>query len=202
MVRVKTESKRAQLMKAAKEIFLEVGFDRTLMTNISERAKCSKGTLYSYFSSKEELFFEVVIGQADLQTMTLFNESEFDREVSIEKFLSAFGLRFLSTLYSPDFLARRRLALSDKASPGARRIVYERGIRRYEEKLAYLLERRMERGDLKEKDAHVAAAQLCGLLESELLLKFLLGIELDTSASALETLVERAVSTFLNGYHI
>ena len=61
-MRIKTEAMRLTLLEAATAVFLEHGFERALMSEISNRAGCSKGTLYSYFKSKEDLFFEAVMG--------------------------------------------------------------------------------------------------------------------------------------------
>ena len=39
---------------------MELGYERTSMSEIAARLGGSKATLYSYFPSKEELFFGVV----------------------------------------------------------------------------------------------------------------------------------------------
>ncbi|MGB8778804.1 MAG: helix-turn-helix domain-containing protein, partial [Nitrososphaeraceae archaeon] len=39
--------------------FSKYGYDRTRMDDIADTAKLSKGTLYLYFKSKEELFYAI-----------------------------------------------------------------------------------------------------------------------------------------------
>lgn len=49
-----------QLIKAALEAFSEHGFNAAKLDDIAQRAGVSKGTIYLYFASKEELFKAVV----------------------------------------------------------------------------------------------------------------------------------------------
>jgi AcrR family transcriptional regulator len=49
-----------EILKAALEAFTEHGFEATRLDDVAERAGIVKGTIYLYFSSKEELFVEVV----------------------------------------------------------------------------------------------------------------------------------------------
>jgi AcrR family transcriptional regulator len=50
---------REQLLDAAEEVFARKGFHATTLREISERAEFSVGSVYSFFSSKEELFTEI-----------------------------------------------------------------------------------------------------------------------------------------------
>ncbi len=51
--------KRLRLVTAATAVFAEKGYASTRVADISERAGVGKGTVYEYFSSKEELLFAV-----------------------------------------------------------------------------------------------------------------------------------------------
>ncbi len=51
-------NKREQILQAAMEKFLEKDFYQVTITEIAARAGVGKGTIYEYFSSKEELFKE------------------------------------------------------------------------------------------------------------------------------------------------
>lgn len=50
----------AELLDAALELFVEKGFAATRVDDVAARAGVSKGTLFLYFASKEELFKAVV----------------------------------------------------------------------------------------------------------------------------------------------
>lgn len=58
--RRRKEARPAELTAAALEVFVEKGFAATRLCEIAARAGVSKGTVYLYFSSKEELFKAVV----------------------------------------------------------------------------------------------------------------------------------------------
>jgi AcrR family transcriptional regulator len=59
-VRRRKEARPGELLAAALDLFVERGFTATKLEDIATRAGVSKGTLYLYFSSKEELFKAVI----------------------------------------------------------------------------------------------------------------------------------------------
>ncbi len=54
------EARPQELTAAALELFVEKGFATTRLDEVAARAGVSKGTLYLYFESKEELFKAVI----------------------------------------------------------------------------------------------------------------------------------------------
>ncbi|NQU34405.1 MAG: TetR/AcrR family transcriptional regulator [Bacteroidetes bacterium] len=54
------EQKRIIIMDAALELFAEKGFASTSISMIAKHAKISKGLMYNYFDSKEELIISIV----------------------------------------------------------------------------------------------------------------------------------------------
>ena len=50
---------REKIIESAIECFAKTGFDRTKMEDIANIAGVSKGTLYLYFRSKEDLFYGI-----------------------------------------------------------------------------------------------------------------------------------------------
>ena len=54
------EARPRELLDAALELFVEQGFAETKAEDVAKRAGVSKGTLFLYFGSKEELFKAVV----------------------------------------------------------------------------------------------------------------------------------------------
>ena len=57
-MRTKSETRRAAILAAAGQAFHEQGFEGVSMAQIALNLGCSKATLYSYFESKEVLFYE------------------------------------------------------------------------------------------------------------------------------------------------
>ncbi|WCM90497.1 TetR/AcrR family transcriptional regulator [Acidovorax sp. NCPPB 3576] len=170
------------------------------MEDIRVLARCSKGTLYSYFSSKEDLFLQALLTATDQEAGGLVWSREEVQE-PIDKLILRFGVSFLSTLYSPRFQALRRLAFS--ASDGdVGRAVYTQIVNPYEVKVADLVRSAMDEGTLRRADPHVAAQHLCGLLESEFFLGFLLHAIDTPSQEALEGAAHRGVQVFLAAYQV
>lgn len=56
------DARPQELLDAALQLFVEKGFSATRSEEVAARAGVSKGTLYLYFASKEELFKAVVRG--------------------------------------------------------------------------------------------------------------------------------------------
>jgi AcrR family transcriptional regulator len=54
------DARPGELAAAALELFIEKGFSATRLEDVAKRAGVSKGTLYLYFDSKEELFKSVI----------------------------------------------------------------------------------------------------------------------------------------------
>lgn len=54
------QKRRQDILDAAKEIFFSKGLEAATMDEIAGRADLSKGTLYLYFKSKEELYVSLV----------------------------------------------------------------------------------------------------------------------------------------------
>jgi len=54
------EARPAELLDAALDLFVEKGFSATRVEEVARRAGVSKGTLFLYFPSKEDLFKAVV----------------------------------------------------------------------------------------------------------------------------------------------
>src|SRR5471030_3424689 len=52
----RSDAKRRAILDVASEVFLAQGYAATSMSEIAARLGGSKGTLYNYFRSKEELF--------------------------------------------------------------------------------------------------------------------------------------------------
>ena len=52
--------RREQILEEAARLFSSQRFDEVLMDDIAQGAGVAKGTLYTYFSDKEELYFAVI----------------------------------------------------------------------------------------------------------------------------------------------
>lgn len=55
------EIRRNDIIEAAETVFFAKGYQNTTMDDIAKTAEFSKRTLYVYFNSKEQLYFEIMI---------------------------------------------------------------------------------------------------------------------------------------------
>jgi AcrR family transcriptional regulator len=88
--KIETKSK---IVESALIAFSKYGYDRTRMDDIAEAAKVSKGTLYLYFRSKEELFYaisETNILRLKDQLATLMATRKEELVLNAEKFYENF----------------------------------------------------------------------------------------------------------------
>ena len=54
------EQLRRHILFAAKDVFLETGYERASMDTVAARAGTSKRSLYAHFESKDKLFLAVL----------------------------------------------------------------------------------------------------------------------------------------------
>jgi AcrR family transcriptional regulator len=198
-MKTKTEAKRLAILKAAADVFREVGFERASMSEIRARIGGSKATLYNYFPSKEKLFFEVMYQAKELELANITHTLDPDADDLREELLH-FGQRLLGVLYSADAIAIRRLAIAESRHSDIGKVVFEGTTVPIEKQVAEFLRKAMKRGVLRTADPKTAAIQLLSLLESELLQRVLLGVLSAVKPEALNSAARRAVETFLSGY--
>jgi AcrR family transcriptional regulator len=65
MPRVKTISKKEEILEAASRVFAEKEFHEGLIDDVAALAGVGKGTVYRYFRTKEELYFETLLQAFD-----------------------------------------------------------------------------------------------------------------------------------------
>ena len=73
------EEAKARILNAATEMFLEQGYKNTKMTQIAKRLGVSKGALYQYYKSKEELLLEVIKSGAQFRRSSVFNNMTLEQ---------------------------------------------------------------------------------------------------------------------------
>src|SRR5438093_13509790 len=93
-------AKCRQIIDGARAVFLAQGFDAASMGEIARRAGVSKGTLYVYFDSKEELFAVIAHEQCHVQAEQVFSLDHGDHDV--EGVLTRLGTNFVKFLCRPE----------------------------------------------------------------------------------------------------
>lgn len=67
------ENRKLEILQVAREVFIEKGFESTTMKDIVEKSGLSRGGVYQYFSSTEEMYREIV-DLGDQRSIKQFHE--------------------------------------------------------------------------------------------------------------------------------
>ncbi|AOO64399.1 TetR/AcrR family transcriptional regulator [Sulfurospirillum halorespirans] len=200
-MKTKTEEKRQAIIAVATQVFIELGFDKTSMSEISNRLGGSKATLYNYFKSKEELFLETlqIVIEAEFQMVHKALDPYTD---DISKSLYTFGEKFLNFIYSDSLKEVRKLAITESGKTELGKITYTKGARRSYEMIAVCLNEAMQLNKLHMNDPLVAAQHLLALLEAETLMPFLMNVKTQITEPEIKAISKRAIDVFMRAYGI
>jgi AcrR family transcriptional regulator len=194
-------AKRRQILDGARGVFLAQGFDAASMGEIAKAAGVSKGTLYVYFQSKEELFGAIVRQECKTQAEGIFEFDAGDRDV--EAVLSRLGNAYVHFLCRPGALSPLRtvIAIAERM-PEIGRNFYETGPERGIAALAEYIKAQNGAGVLNVSDCEVAAAQFMDACQSTLFKPVLFNFAPIPSDERIALVVGIAVRTFLAAYRV
>ena len=194
------DERRDGILDVARDCFLVDGYAATSMSSIAARLGGSKGTLYNYFKSKEELFEAVMQRQCGALAETLFDVTD-DGEAPRER-LEHFASAFLKLLLTPESLGMHRVVVGESGRfPEIGRMFYDMGPKVILTKIASYLCDLMDQGVMRRADPLVAAQQFKDLTISGVLQPRTWGvISGDMTDAEVEDQVNNAVDTFLRAY--
>lgn len=78
------EKARKRILQQATQLFLEQGYKKTKMTDIAKNLGVSKGAIYQYFNSKQDLLFEAIKNNQTFSRSSIFYELPTDKIDEIE----------------------------------------------------------------------------------------------------------------------
>lgn len=195
-MRVKTDKRRAAILAAASEVFREAGYARASMAMISSRIGGSKGTLYGYFKSKEELFAAVMMATIEEQASQVVSLLQ-DSDENIFTVLCRFGEAYLALLTSAEGLSIMRTVIAESGNSPLGSILFTEGPETAWKEISDYLGRLAERHVLRISNARIAAMHLKGLLEGGIVEPLLFGA---TPWFDRREAVKNAVEAFLRLY--
>jgi AcrR family transcriptional regulator len=167
------EELRRHILFAAKDVFLEMGFERASMDLVASRAETSKRTLYAHFESKDKLFIAVVDLARQLYLGRLGTPGAYSDDDAEAVVL--FCGRFLQLLLWEPSLRTCRLSIAEterlpEASAGYHTAIFETSL----DRLAAFL---TERWRLDPSTGSAIAHELLGRTVYPRLFRALLGLE-------------------------
>ncbi|UZW54185.1 TetR/AcrR family transcriptional regulator [Sphingobium sp. JS3065] len=157
--------RRKAILDVASRSFLEYGYAATTMSAIAAALGGSKGTLWSYFPSKEALFAAFLEDATTAYHARLAEILDVDDD--LERTLRTLGLNLLTTITSPDNVALYRLVVSESGRfPEMGALFYQYAPGQTRRLVTDFMERAMDRGLLRRADAERAARTFATLMFS------------------------------------
>ena len=191
-------AKRRQIMDGARTVFLSAGFDGASMNDIARAAGVSKGTLYAYFTSKDELFEAIIRAEYAQSAERLCT---FRREGDPRTMLTDFGVRLMRRMAEPSHMSLARVVIAAvEKFPNVGRAFYEAGPLFGATRLAAELRALEAAGALKLPDPERAAWHFVDLCLSYVYKRLLFGVVESLSPGEIEDAVESGVEVFFRAY--
>jgi len=160
------DERPGEILNAALDVFAARGFAAAKLDEVAARAGVSKGTLYLYFESKEELFRSVVRGLL-LPNVAMAERRIAEHKGSAAELLRGLVLTFGRVITESKLGAIPKLIVAEAANfPDLARFYYEEVIKRGMRAMGGLLQRGVEAGEFRP----IAIEQFLPLLMGPLLL--------------------------------
>lgn len=188
-----TEKRRAQIIEAAMKVFSEKGFEKARVDDIVAESGLSKGAVYWYFKSKDEIiqaafdqFFD--IDQQGLRQLV-------NQEGTVRQRLLDYGLMMIFYVGQiHDLLPLAYQFYAEATRQGLMQQTFQRYFAIYADLLGELLRQGVEQGELRPVDKNLVATQLIAMMEGMILLWILQGPSFDA-----ENFVHTMVETLFDG---
>lgn len=190
--------KRCQILQGAREVFLACGFDGASMGEIARAAGVSKGTLYVYFPSKEELFAALVTGECQRTAEACFDMSV---EADVREALIETSRRYVRAMLEPGHVRTVRMVIGvAEKLPEIGRAYLQAGQEAGVDRLTAWLRAKIARGELVIDDVELAAWQFLIGCHAQLVMPMMFGDETQPDAASIERLVAHTVDSFLRSF--
>lgn len=192
------EQRRQALIDTARDVFLEQGYERASIEEVMRRVGGgSKASLYSYFGSKEGLFWEVLNLQCDRFMQDLRMPTIADEH--LEETLTAVARRFLKQISEPLSRDLFRIMIAEAPRfPELAERFFERGASSVRRMLGQYLSEQCKAGRLQCEDVEMSAIHFFELLKAPHL-RMMLGLSPFPRGMSQEKYVSQSVRLFLYG---
>jgi TetR/AcrR family fatty acid metabolism transcriptional regulator len=165
-----TELRKNQILDAALRVFARLGFDQARMEDIVNEAGLSKGGLYWYFDSKEQIIIGVLERMISGEISVLSELGKASGSVSerLENMVHILIADLNEVMeYIPVMYEFYALGMRDEK---VRQIVYD-SLNSYAQALVPLVQQGIQAGELRQVDPLEAALAIGAIIEGTILLK-------------------------------
>jgi AcrR family transcriptional regulator len=194
----RAELRRAAFLKAARDVFLECGYDAANMAEIVKRAGGSLSTLYAQFGGKKGLFEAMI--DARVNELTAQMHIELAAHAPLREGLRRIGENFLFKQLEEGSLDVFRLMVAQaRKFPEMAEAWSKRAPEVVRKALASYLEDRARAGEIRITNSDLAASVFFDLLRSRIQFRALLLPSYQPTDAEVRETVDRAVKVFLGG---
>jgi len=155
------DDRPAEIMTAALEVFTARGFSATRLDDVAKRAGISKGTLYLYFDSKDELF-KAMVRETLVPNIELAEAQLGDDGVTTPELLVHVLRGMVSAIASPMGAIPKLIVAEANNFPDLARFYVEEVVGRGMSVLGRLLARGTARGEFRAVDPVAIAPIVMG----------------------------------------
>ena len=195
----RTLEKQSAILKAAKTLFLQKGFQSTSMDEITALAEVSKRTVYHHFPDKVSLFKAII--KLHWDEVMQKRQSKLNAEMPPEQALTAFCQDFMAFAYHVDTMSLFRLMIAEgHALPHLSDLVVAQGKAPFTQELIDYLSAQKTNGILKIEQVDLAASHLLGMLKEDQFWPKMLGFIPVIDLAKTDLLICEAVRVFLCYY--
>lgn len=197
-MRVKTDSKRREILQAAAAVFAERGYHETTIAQIAAHMSSSKATIYNYFDSKVELFEEMLIEAARPYSESLLRHLAAPGPLA--RRLERFAREYVEANASDVTIAVMRLIISEF---GRSNLGERLSVRTAEATWPPVIEHlraAQAAGELGDGDPEEMARQFRALLDGGMPMQRLRGLEKRFTLVRARAAADEAVRCFLAAY--
>jgi len=182
-----------EITAAAFDAFAEKGFAGTRVDDVAKRAGVSKGLLYLYFKTKEELF-KAVVKSVVIRRVDRLIESVQTTKLSSEDFIRGPLLSFLKQIPgSPVAIVIRLLISEGPRHPDLVDFYYENVVAKALASISGFVERGVTRGEFRQS----AVSDLPHLVLAPVMLSIIWGIIFSAKKLDTDTLIETQIDMIL-----
>lgn len=193
------DKKRQAILAIARDAFVQHGYAGTTMSFIAAELGGSKGTLWAYFPSKENLFAAVVDAMAERFGEALRLPLPITNTPSVTLRLLAQSI--MKTLLTPQILALHQMVLGESCRyPELGRLFIEHGPGRGHAHVGRWFGELMDHGLMRRADPVIAAQHFLALCEVGCIQQARLGLRKRFTQAERDADVDRALMVFQGGY--
>jgi TetR/AcrR family transcriptional regulator of autoinduction and epiphytic fitness len=192
------EEKRALIVQAATELFLELGYDRASLARVADSAGVSKATLFKQFPTKAALFDAIVIDSWARNDVT-----DVPPVGDLTAGLTVLGQRYATLLSQPEMTDLFRIVIAELPRfPELAKAHFAQGKLPYFESVRLYLVAERDAGAADIADPEMAATHFLGMISNYLFWPSLVLPDWTVTPARTTAVVEEAVRTMVARYGI